>query len=136
MGVKWILSKKEKCGSLRLVGECEGGTPERIGLLIQEFNNVTGCTWRIGKTPISQMFKRSVQYECLHRAPTHIEKNVEFVVGQRYMRRGEDDCEYICVRICEVEKKVYIFNKKEEKITCAHEKKKYYLVGNNHKSFG
>ena len=121
---------------VRLIGECDGGTPERIGLLIEEFNNVTSCTWRVGKTSISQMFKRSVHYECVHRAPTHIDQKIEFVVGQRYMRRGEDDCEYICLRICEVEGKVLLFNKKNENITSVHNNNEYYMVGSNHKSFG
>ena len=136
LGVRWVFSKKGECDRVRLIGECEGGSPERIGLLMQEFNNVTGCTWRIGKTSISHMFKRSVHYECVHRAPTHVNRNVEYIVGQRYMRRGEDNCEYICMRICESKNKIWFFNKENENITCAHVNNEYYMVRNNHQSFG
>ena len=94
---------------MHLITELKDATCSKVSEFVSQFNALTGCTWRIGKTAVSSMFKRSVHYECVHRAPTHTK--VTFKVGERYMKRSEENIEYICVCIDIVQKSLLMFNK-------------------------
>ena len=119
---------------MHLITELKDATCSKVSEFVSQFNALTGCTWRIGKTAVSSMFKRSVHYECVHRAPTHTK--VTFKVGERYMKRSEENIEYICVRIDIVQKSLLMFNKTTQKIVCVPESDDYFMIGRNRKSFG
>ena len=125
------------CGdtcTFQLITEMKNASATTVSDFVTRFNNVTGCTWRIGKTGVNNLFSRSVVYQCVHRAPTHA--GVEFKVGERYMKRGDDSIEYICVRKNLVNNVIYMFNKKTELIECVEPCDDYFNIGSNKKSFG
>ena len=119
-----------------MIGEIKDGTVETVGDLVLKFDDLCGCTWRIGKTSLARMFERSVTYACVHRAPTHVEYHIEFEIGKMYKKRGDDKKVYSCLRICNIENVVWFFEKGSDKIFCVEQSNEYYLIGNTQKSFG
>ena len=133
-GMVWHVHNCGDTCTFQLITEMKNASATTVSDFVTRFNNVTGCTWRIGKTGVNNLFSRSVVYQCVHRAPTHA--GVEFKVGERYMKRGDDSIEYICVRKNLVNNVIYMFNKKTELIECVEPCDDYFNIGSNKKSFG
>ena len=138
LGVDWSICRTDEAtGGLKMVGELKYATTSSIGDVISKFEEVTGCTWRIGKTGIPKVIERAVHFECVHRVPTHQRHKVtNFEVGQRYMNKEISDT-FMCVRVDLDSKIVLLFNKTNdtfESVECNNTN--YFRLGSSHKSFG
>ena len=134
-GIDWTCYSNGGNGILKMYGELKRPTAQSIGKVIEKFNILAGCTWRIGKISIARMHQRSIKYECVHRAPTHIKGNLRFEIGKKYMVKGNAQGIYVCVQIQD-NNVVWFLNKTKDTVERFREDYEYFVVGDTRKSFG
>ena len=139
LGVEWCVCRKDEADNATImVGVLKDASPTTIGAVLEKFESLGGCTWRIGKTAVSNVFTRTVKYACVHRPPTHVSKSfVGFVVGEVYMSRVTENTTYKCINVNHEDKTITFFDKSTEKIHIGkYDIDNYFRLGTSNKSFG
>ena len=139
LGVDWCVCQNDDDDKgTSVLGILKDASPTSIGAVIDNFESVGGCTWRIGKTAVSKVFTRTVKYACVHRAPTHVSKRSRgFQVGEVYMSRGSIRSTFTCINVSEDEKCIMLFEKALSKMHIGNfEIVDFFRLGSSNKSFG
>ena len=134
-GIDWICHIQRGNGMYKMYGELKSATTKHIAEVIENFNIHAGCTWRIGKISLARVHQRSITFECVHRAPTHVKGTMNFVIGKMFMVKGNNTAKFVCVRIQD-NNEVWFLDKSNSSVERIREDYEYYVVGDNKKSFG
>ena len=87
--IRWRLCKQDESGRMIFLGDVVYCGPHTILDILTMFDENTGCLWRVGKTSSNQVTERAVEYQCVHRPPTHGSSGESVLkVGGTYMKYG------------------------------------------------
>ena len=135
--VNWRLSKVNDAGGHFFIGDLDFTGPKSLQDVLTNFDERTGCLWRVGKTSPTQIGTRSVAYDCVHRPPTHDSPaNNTLKVGASYMVHGNSI--QVLIFICNDNDNVSIFLDKTTKVhvRITNAVELVYMIGSSRLSFG
>ena len=137
VGVVWRLCKRDESGQTVFVGDMNANVKD-IKDVASFFTESSGCAFRIGKTSADHIFERAVQYECVHRPPTHAKQRDALVkVGQMYKKHADKDSFLICTHTGSGIEGDKFFDKiKGERTKILDSSKHVYMIGKRRLTFG
>ena len=135
--VTWRCSKANATGGHIFIGDVEYVGQNTIEDVLNNFDEQTGCLWRVGKTSPTRIAKRNVMYECVHRPPTHgAPADNAMKVGESYMIYGNNDQVLIFIRNDIDKVSIFLDRKTKLHVRIVNAVEHVYLIGPSRLSFG